>query len=244
MCSRARVCFLVVAGLVIGVDARAAPPRFRIAGGAAYVYEDCSTGPRLRPGDRFALIDGTGSRGEVEVLAGTAQVYDGCFRAAVPLRKVRARRGARAAWGEVSVLIGPLEPKQHLARARVLFPRPGRGLEPAHLPFPDPRGRAPGWFRTLIIVDLDGDGVGDAELGYLICDERHLEDATRVLSIATRVRDRRGWRITDLAYGGAEWEPVDPLVFCPFEGPPAETEIFAGAAYVPVLPPPGLGLQR
>jgi len=250
MCSRAWVSLLVVAGLVIGGDAHAAPPRFRIAGDAAYVYQDCSTGPRLKPGDRFALLDGTGSLGGVEVLAGTARVYDGCFRPAVPLSKVRTRSGARTAWGEAPVLIGPLAPKQHLTRGRVLFPRPARGPEAAHPPFPDPRGRAPGWFRTLIVVDLDGDGVGDAELGYLICDVRNLEDATRVVALATRVRDRRGWRITDLAdsdgLGGAEWEPVEPLAFCPFGGPPRETEIFTGAAYVPVPAPPApaVGLQR
>jgi hypothetical protein len=231
--------------VVIGAAPAAAdPPRLRIEHGWV-VLQDCSTGPSLSVGARFALIDHHGWRGEV-VTAQRTQVYDGC--------------GGADGWtlspevGDPYVgmmLVGPLPPGQRLRHARVVSPVPRRrpAREGAHLARVFRAGPPAPGFEPFVRVDLDGDGSVDAELGLLVCDHRSGPDEVRRLRVnATRLRAARAWRFSDVERSGGlespEWPATVPYSFCPFEPPAPETEIAPEARYEAVPVPRGEGLRR
>ncbi len=101
----------------------------------------------------------------------------------------------------------------------------------------EPR-RRPGFFDAQVTVDLDGDGVSDAELGRMVCDHhRPGGGVERDVMWATRLRSGGAWRFTDVAVGGFEdgspGDATEPYAFCPLEPPAPETEILPQASQLP-----------
>src|SRR5262249_27022602 len=135
-------------------------------------------------------------------------VYDGCPGSVVPLalpkRVTQVASDPGMMLRRAVVLVGPLGERGSLRRARLIDSRtPQKRHEGQH--FAQVFGRPlppPGFFPTYPL-DLDGDGKVDAESGLLVCDALSTDgDHVRRLTYATRVRDGRRWRYTDLSTEG------------------------------------------
>jgi hypothetical protein len=213
------------------------------------IYTDCSdSGPRLRPGDRFAVLDERGWHGEVTIAADRsvfADHYDGCANA--QFWSLTISRSSGRPGNQPAMLVGPLLPGETLRRARMTQSSRFRGLAAAfdrdHVPPPD--------FIALFEVDLDGNGTTDAEQGVLACDTGRWKrdgDIRRVLLSATRRRVGAAWRYTFVADKTAplaewpSWPAQLPYAFCPFEPPAPEDEVGVAADHAPAPRPVVEGL--